>query len=114
MAIDVIEGDILVSGSTEYAIRMVDAWPLRRGGYALERQATTTYSTKRSPAISGGRRGEPVTELASVNGTPLEPVSSSDLLQRVELSTPYKSKQTFLYDGDGTTFYHLLVEELLL
>jgi hypothetical protein len=38
-------------------------------------------------------------------------VSSSDLLQRVDLGTPYKAKQTFLYDG-GSVYYHLLLEEL--
>jgi hypothetical protein len=111
MAIDVKEGDILVSGSDEYSIKMVDAWTLRRGGSALTRQATATYSTKRNPAISGGKRGTPVTELTGVKGTPLYPVSSSDLLQRVDLGTPYKAKQTFLYDG-GSVYYHLLLEEL--
>lgn len=111
MAIDVTEGDILVSGSNEYSIRMVDSWTLRRGGYALTRQATETYSTKRSPAISSGKRGAPVENLTGVKGTPLDPVASSDLLQRVELDTPYKAKQTFLYDG-GIVYYHLLLEDL--
>lgn len=111
MAIDVKEGDILVSGSEEFSIRVVDKWALPTLMRGLMRRTTSTYSTKRSPAISGGRRGEPVTELTGVKGTPLYPVSSSDLLQRVDLGTPYKAQQVFLYDG-GSVYYHLLLEEL--
>lgn len=111
MAIDVREGDILVSGATEYAIRVVDDWTLRTGGTALKRKATIAYSTKRNPALSGGNRGLPVTNLASVMGTPLDPLGSGELRQREELQSLYKPKQTFLYDG-GTNYYHCIVEDI--
>lgn len=65
------------------------------GGF--RRFATVTASTKRAPAISGGKRGTPVTEIASLRCTPLDPVDA-ELRQRLSLETPHELMQTFV-DG---------------
>ena len=71
--------------------------------------ANVTASTKRPPAISGGKRGEATTKLSGLKCTPLDPVSS-EIRKRVALDTPMELLQTFLTDGSG--FVHLVVEEL--
>lgn len=70
---------------------------------------TVSASTKRAPAISGGKRGEPVTNIASILCTPLDPIDS-DTARRLNLDTPYKILETYvegdldIMDGD-----HLIV-----
>ena len=100
--------------------------------------ASLTVSTKRSPAISGGRRGAPTTYLEDVPCTPLDPVDP-DLRARLALNTPHELLQTFasggydILEGDilvsggvdypirsaaqwtdfrGVTFVHLVIEDL--
>lgn len=69
------------------------------------RQMTVTASTKRGPAISGGKRGAPVAEIASLTVTPLDPLDA-EIRNRLEIETPVKLKQTFtlgshdIVDGD--------------
>lgn len=60
--------------------------------------ATETASTKRPPAVSGGRRGTAATNIASLACTPLDPVDS-EIRQRLVLDTPHEVLQTFV---DGT------------
>ncbi len=75
---------------------------------AFTRQLTVNASTKRPPAISGGKRGEMVVNLSSVNVTPLTAVSI-DTATRIGLDTPYNLLQTFaegdtdIADGDELT-----------
>ncbi len=108
MAVDVREGDVLVVGTDEYPIVSCGEWAFRYGtGFA--RLATVTASTKRTPAIAAGKRGAPVENVSSLICTPLDPVDPA-LRQRLALDTPHELLQTFV-DG-GTTFYHLILEDL--
>jgi hypothetical protein len=56
--------------------------------------ATVTASTKRAPAISDGKRGEAVTNIASLKCFPLDPVDP-EIRQRLGLNTPHEILQTF-------------------
>jgi hypothetical protein len=109
MAYDIVNGDILVVGSEQYPIRSVAFW----GGYgrvgSISHLATVTASTKRSPAISGGKVGAPVTSVASLRCSPLDPVDP-ELRQRLSLETPHELLQTYVPDETG--FFHLILEEL--
>lgn len=55
--------------------------------------ATVTASTKRAPAIVGGKRGTLVTNIASLKCLPLDPVSA-EIRQRLALETPHEVLQT--------------------
>lgn len=61
--------------------------------------ATVTASTKRLPAVSGGKRGAAVTNLASLAIVPLMPVDA-ELRQRLGLASAHELLQTFV-DGTG-------------
>lgn len=103
---------------------------------AMARFLTVTASTKRAPAISGGKRGSPATQVASLTCTPLDPVDP-EIRQRMALDAPHELLQTFtaetdIREGDllvvsateypikscsewvwrGTTFRHLILEDL--
>lgn len=101
------------------------------------RAATITASTKRAPASSGGKRGQPVAYLTEIRVTPLDPVDA-ETRQRLALNTPHELLQTFAHggldilEGDvlvvgtteypvrsagqwawrGSEFVHLVLEEL--
>jgi len=62
---------------------------------AFDRLATETASTKRTPDISGGKRGSPAENLTGLSITPLDPVDA-DLQQRLELDTPHELLQSFV------------------
>lgn len=76
--------------------------------------ATVSASTRRPPAVSGGKRGVPATHVVSLMCTPLDPASSELVPQRL-LETPMELLQTFvdnsvdIIEGDvlvvGTTEY---------
>ena len=106
--LDVREGDFLVVDGLEFPIRSCAAWTWG-GGRAMRRLLTVTASTKRSPAVSGGKRGAPATHLTGVRCMPLDPVDA-DLAQRLGLNTPHELMQTVADGGDA--FYVLVVEEL--
>jgi hypothetical protein len=108
VALDIREGDLYVVGSREYPIRSCAEWSWRYGR-AMRRLLQVTASTKRSPAIAGGKRGAPATNLTGVRSTPLDPVSP-ELAQRLALDTPHELLQTFVDGGD--TFYELILEDL--
>ena len=108
MALDLREGDTLVVGSTEYPIKSCASWRWLYGA-GIARLATETASTKRPPAVVAGKRGAPVTLLASIQCTPLDP-ADPEIRQRLALETPHELLQTFVNGGD--VFYHLIVEEL--
>lgn len=57
--------------------------------------ATVSASTKRSPALSGGKRGAATSNLTGLSCTPLDPVDP-ELRQRLQLETPYELLQTYL------------------
>ena len=66
---------------------------------ALTRLLTVTASTKRQPAVSGGKRGPAVTQVASLTCTPLDPVDPQ-LRQRLALDTPHELLQAFTVETD--------------
>ena len=68
---------------------------------SLKAIATATATTKRVPAIAGGKRGDPIANLTTPFAmVPLTPVSL-ELAQRLGLGTPVELKQTVVYNqGD--------------
>ena len=105
---------------------------------AFSQFATTTASTKRSPAAVDGKIGSPETYLAGLSITPLMPLDQETALS-LALNSPREAKQTFvdtildIEEGDvlvvGSTEYavrsvaewnggtdqsyvHLIVEEI--
>jgi hypothetical protein len=63
--------------------------------------AVVTASTKRNPAISGGKRGTPATHIASLTCTPLDPIDA-EVRQRLMLDSPNIILETFVENADGT------------
>lgn len=107
---DVREGDVLVANGKDYPIKSCAEWSTdRMNTVGLRRMAKVAASTKRSPGIISGKRGEPVTLLTSLKCTPLDPVTP-DIQKRVALDTPMELLQTFITDNSG--FVHLVVEDL--
>ena len=109
MALDIIAGDYLVISSTEYPIRAVEHWDTHGFGtsksYAL--YATVACSTKRSPAISSGKRGKPANNLTSIYCTPLDRVDA-DTVAQLKTEVPFYTRQTFI--SDGTDYARLIVD----
>lgn len=111
MALDIKEGDYLVVGTKEYPIRFCEEWAWYAGS-GIKRLLRVTASTKRQPAISGGKRGAAETKLTGVRCTPLDSINqySPDIRNRVELNTPHELLQTIVDGGD--VFYQLYLEDL--
>lgn len=112
MALDIMEGDYLVVGLKEYPIRACQEWTWTRPGAAgIRRFATLTASTKRQPAIVGGKRGAPETKLTGVKHTPLDPLTvTPEIRERFDLQTPHELLETYVNGGD--VFYRLVLEDL--
>lgn len=108
MALDIREGDIFVAGGKEYPIRSCAEWRWF-AGRSMRRLLRVTASTKRAPAMSGGKRGAPVTHLTGIRSTPLDPLDP-EVAERLALNTPHELLQTVVDGGD--TFYALALEEL--
>lgn len=107
---DIREGDILVVGSKDYPIKSCADWQQQAFSTpGFRRMARVNASTKRAPAISGGKRGDAVAKLLGLKCTPLDPVSA-DIQKRVALDTPMELLQTFITDGSG--FVHLVIEDV--
>jgi hypothetical protein len=106
------------------------------GSMPMGRFLTVTASTKRAPAIAGGKRGAAVTQVVTLQCTPLDPVDP-ELRQRLALNTPHTLRQAYtemadIEQGDilvvagvdypirscaewewrGTAFLHLIIEDL--
>lgn len=108
MALDIQPGDILVVSTIEYPIKAVAAQVFRVDvGASFPILATVTASTKRPPAVTSGKRGDAVTQIASLKCTPLDTVSS-DVALRAGLDTPHNVLQTFCDGGR----LQLIVEDL--
>jgi hypothetical protein len=78
---------------------------------ATRRLMTVTASTKRSPVISGGKRGDPATNIASLKCQPLDPVDA-ELRERLALETPHALLQTFAAAADILTGDILVVSSV--
>ncbi len=63
--------------------------------------ATVTASTKRSPAISSGKRGAPATQEASLACTPLDPIDA-EVRQRLMLESSNIILECFVENADGS------------
>jgi len=110
MALDIREGDVLVVSSVEYPIRAAGDWDFRWGvTTGFSRMATKTASTKRPPALSGGKRGVPAENLTGLTCTPLDPVAP-EVRQRLALNTPHELLETFV--SNGSEYKHLILEDL--
>lgn len=110
MSLDIKEGDLLVVSSVEYPVRSVANWA--QSGFntaGFQSMASLSASTKRAPAISGGKRDVPADNLSGLSCTPLDPVDP-ELRATLNLDTQHELLQTFLSDGDG--FVHLILEQL--
>lgn len=110
MALDIQAGDFLVVNSTEYPIRAVSHFEDHGFGDspAFALMASVSCSTKRSPDVSGSKRGAPATKLSNLACTPLDPVNP-ETETHLQLKTPFTTRQTFI--SDGTDFVKLIVEE---
>ena len=109
MSLDIVPGDYLVVGSTEYPIRAVEPWDTHGFGtsnsFAL--MASVSCSTKRSPAIASGKRGKPATQLSGKVCTPLDRVNPETVAQ-LGTEVPYNTRQTFI--SDGTNYSRLIID----
>lgn len=109
MALDIERGDVLVVGSNEYPVRAVEHYDSHGFGsspsFAL--LAAVSCSTKRNPAVSGGKRGPPAVELNGLSCTQLDPVDP-EAAHYAGLDAPYTKRQTFI--SDGTDYAHLIIE----
>jgi hypothetical protein len=65
---------------------------------AFARQAVVTASTKRSPGVTGGKRGAPAVNLNNVRCTPLDPVQP-EINFRQGLQNPFELLETFVDAG---------------
>jgi len=109
MALDIQPGDFLVVNSTEYPIRSVAHYDAHgfgdSPGFAL--MASVSCSTKRSPAVTGSKRGAPATKLSGLSCTPLDPVDPETAFH-MQMKTPYTTRQTFI--DDGTDYAKLILD----
>lgn len=64
----------------------------------MRRFLTVTAATKRSPVLTGGKRGVAATKIASLQCMPLDPVEA-ELRQRLALNTPHELLQTCVGAG---------------
>jgi hypothetical protein len=108
MSLDIEEGDTLVVDGVDYPIKACSAWSWTYGR-VMRRLLTVTASTKRTPAMTNGKRGAPTTKLTNLKCMPLDP-ASPEIAQRVALATPHTLLQTVVDGGD--VFYELVLENL--
>lgn len=66
---------------------------------SFSKLARETASTKRPPAASGGKRGEPEAHLTGIAIWPLVPVDP-EIAYRLNLETPHELLQTFTEETD--------------
>ena len=62
--------------------------------------ATLTASTKRPPAVSGGKVGEPVPHLGSVAVVPFLPITP-EIANSVRLFSPRTARVTYAFADEG-------------
>ena len=109
MSLDIVPGDYLVVGSTEYPIRAVEPWDTHGFGTsnAFTLMASVSCSTKRSPAVAGGKRGKPANNLTDLKCTPLDRVNPETVAQ-LKTEVPYNTRQTFI--SDSTNYSRLIID----
>lgn len=79
--------------------------------------ATVTASTKRPPAVSGGKVGAPATHISGLKIVPLLPAlpASADLVQEAQLKNPREPKVTYIFPDPevGNTMLDVVEGDLL-
>lgn len=109
VALDIQEGDVLVYLNKQYPIRAVAEWgwpPNTSTSFAkLDR---VTVSILRAPVLVGGRRGAPITHIASVSCLTFQP-ATAELAGRAGLDTPHELLVTYV---DGDVYLQLILEDL--
>jgi hypothetical protein len=75
---------------------------------SFEHMAVVTASTKRTPAVVGGKRGQPVTNVASLACTPLDPIDS-ETRARLGLDSPAIILETYVDLGVDIVYGDILV-----
>jgi len=109
MALDILAGDFLVVGSTEYPVRAIEHWTAH--GFGISKsfvlQASVSCSTKRPPAVSSSKRGAPAEKLTGLKCTPIDRVQP-ELTFQIPTATPYDTLQTFI--SDGTDYARLILD----
>ena len=109
MALDILPGDFLVVGSTEYPVRAVEDWSTHGFGTSnsFTLMASVSCTTKRPPAVSSGKRGAPAENLTGLKCTPLDRVQP-ELTAQIPSAMPYDTLQTFI--SDGTDYSRLILD----
>lgn len=115
MALDIKQGDVLVFGGRDWPIQKLNPWydPLTPD-YAMKMICNLTASTKRAPQVDGSkRRGDPVAWLTDIKISPIDPPSFASQQSMILQGTqaPANIRECFVDGGD--TFYHLIVQEIL-
>lgn len=111
MSLDIVVGDVLVLNGVVYPVIAVGDWTWEGAASpAMRRRMTTTYSVKRAPVVSGGRRGASAAHLASVTGTPLDSVSPTLAAELLGGDFRYvQMYETTVMDGEAR-YLRLFVE----
>lgn len=115
MALDIRQGDVLVVGSAEYAIRKVNPWSDPLTPIASMRMiCNLDGSLKRPPTLDGvasRQRGIPVAIPGTFKISPVDPPSQTTLqtFLRAGNNSPINLKECFADGGD--TFYQVVLEE---
>ena len=106
MALDIVNGDFLTIGSTDYPIKAAEVWTQSGlNSRSFSRLASVSCSTKRATAATDAeagmkKRGAASENLAGLSCLPFQPVSA-DLAETLGLKSPHQLKKTFIADGDG-------------
>lgn len=74
--------------------------------------ATVTASTKRPPAVSGGKVGAPAANLSSVLIVPLLPVTP-ETVGTAQLRSPREAKETYVFPSSGNTVPDIVEGDVL-
>lgn len=103
MTLDILPGDVLVSGGNEYPITAVGDYVWQGAASpGFRRQMTTTYSVKRAPTVVGGARGAAVAHIAALVGAPLDSASPAAVAETHGGDYRYvQMYSTVVMDGEG-------------
>lgn len=74
--------------------------------------ATTTASTKRAPAASGGKVGAPAAYLTGLTIVPILP-AARELTEQAQLQNPREAKQTFIFANSANALPDVTEGDLL-
>jgi len=108
--LDIQPGDFLCVTGQEYPVRSAASWTMPNAeSFGFLGFATLTATTKRNPAMTSGKRGDPEVKLVNLHCTPLDPVDP-DVRMRMGLDTPNELLQTCVADSYG--FVMLILEDL--